>query len=173
MTAGPSEEAGGSALVVSNTTPVSNLIRIGQLPLLERLFGRVLIPEQVAEELEQGKHILGDYREAPGAAALITEVPLDGPLLRQLAMRLDEGEARAIALALAWRASLVLMDELAGRKVAAYHGLRCVGTLGVLLEAKRQGHVEQLGPLVEALERASFRMSAELKAYVLRVAGEG
>jgi len=167
-----SEEAGSSALVVSNTTPVSNFIRIGHLPLLEQVFGRVLIPTQVDEELRQGKHILGDYRQVPGADALVTKAPLDGPFLRQLTLRLDSGEAGAIALALEQKAPLLLMDELAGRKVAAFHGLRCVGTLGVLLEAKRQMHIARIGALIDALEQANFRMSATLKAHVLHVAGE-
>jgi uncharacterized protein len=69
-------------LVVSNTTPVSNLIRIQQLNLLEQLFGNVVIPDQVAEEMEAGKHVLGPWRQAPGADALIVKAPLDGPFLR-------------------------------------------------------------------------------------------
>jgi predicted nucleic acid-binding protein len=45
--------------VVSNTTPISNLIRIQQLSLLQKIFERVVIPLQVAEELARGKHVLG------------------------------------------------------------------------------------------------------------------
>ncbi|WP_437672554.1 hypothetical protein [Sorangium sp. So ce131] len=71
-------------LVVTNNTPVSHLLRIGQLPLLELLFGRVLVPAQVVDELDRGQHVLGAWREAPGADALVVAAPLDGPFLRQL-----------------------------------------------------------------------------------------
>ena len=54
-------------VVVTNNTPVSNLIRVGQLPLLGRLFGRVLVPQQVADELDRGQHVLAAFRDAAGA----------------------------------------------------------------------------------------------------------
>lgn len=159
-------------LVVSNTTPVSNLIRIRQLPLLEKLFGRVVIPEQVAEEMAAGSHLLGTWQQVPGAEAILVEATLDGPFLRQLLVRLDAGEAAAIALAVDRRASLILMDELDGRKVARHHHLQIAGTLGILLEAKRRGYVGEVRPLIESLERESFRISATLKEQVLTAAGE-
>lgn len=166
------DTAPGTPPVVSNTTPISNLIRIGQLPLLSRIFGAVLIPAQVADELDNGRHVLGDWRRADGSSALETVHPLDGPFLRQLQSQLDEGEAAAIALAVERKAPLLLLDELEGRRVAEYHGIRIVGTLGILLEAKRAGHVSAVGPLVESLEQANFHMSAALKARVLKLAGE-
>ncbi len=67
-------------VVVTNNTPVSNLLRIGQLSLLGLLFGRVLVPQQVVDELDRGKHVLGAWREAVGADALMVAAPLDGPL---------------------------------------------------------------------------------------------
>ncbi|HSN98540.1 MAG TPA: DUF3368 domain-containing protein [Candidatus Nanopelagicales bacterium] len=160
-------------LVVSNTTPISNLIRIQRLPLLAQLFGQVVIPTQVAAELDRGEHVLGPWRQAPGASSIVVEAPLDGPFLRQLLVRLDDGEAAAIALATERRAPLLLMDELEGRRVAVYHGVKIAGTLAILLDAKRRGVVEQVRPLVDALERANFRISAALKAQVLADAGEG
>lgn len=159
-------------LVISNTTPISNLIRIQQLPLLARLFGEVVVPTQVEAELERGEHVLGRWRQAPGASCIVVEAPLDGPFLRQLLVRLDAGEAAAIALAVERQAPLLLMDELEGRRVAAYHGVKIAGTLGILLEAKRRGAVDRVRPLVDALERSNFRISAALRARVLADAGE-
>ena len=101
----------------------------------------------------------------------MVEHPLDGPFLRQLALQIDAGEAAAIALAVE-RGALLLIDELAGRKVAAAHRLRFVGTLGILVEAKRRGYLTELRPSIDALERESFWISATLRARVLREAGE-
>lgn len=158
--------------VVSNTTPISNLLRIQQLPLLQKLFERVLIPEQVAAELSRGQSILGDWQQAAGAGALsVVEVKMS-PFLHQLEARLDAGEAAAIALANERSADLLLMDEVEGRQVAAYHGLRVVGTLGILIEAKRLGLIDTVAPLIDQLERANFRISPALRQHVLRSAGE-
>lgn len=38
-------------IVVSDTTPLISLLKIGRLDLLEKLFGNVLIPQAVYEEL--------------------------------------------------------------------------------------------------------------------------
>jgi predicted nucleic acid-binding protein len=162
---------GASIRVVSNTTPISNLIKIRQLPLLARLFGRVVIPVQVAVELDQGEPVLGPWRQVPGADCIEVESPLDGPFLRQLALHLDAGEAGAIALAVE-RGAFLLIDEVAGRKVAAAHRLRVAGTLGVLVEAKRCGHLAEVRPTIDALEQARFRIGAALRARVLREVGE-
>lgn len=160
------------ARVVSNTTPISNLLRIQQLPLLQKLFERVLIPGQVATELSRGQSILGDWQQAAGADVLsVVEIKMS-PFLHQLEARLDAGEAAAIALANERGADLLLMDEVEGRQVAAYHGLRVVGTLGILIEAKRIGLIDTVAPLVDQLERAHFRISPALRQHVLRIAGE-
>jgi uncharacterized protein len=159
-------------LVVSNTTPISNLIKIHHISLLHQVFDRVLIPAQVAEELDRGKHVLGAWREAPGANALDVERPLEGPFLHQLRLRLDEGEAAAIALAVERGASLLLMDEIDGRRAAQHHGLKIAGTLAILLEAKRQAFITEVRSLIDDLERVGFRMSNPLKEHVLSVAGE-
>lgn len=158
--------------VVSNTTPISNLLRIQQLPLLGCLFESVLIPGQVAAELVRGRLLLGEWRKAPGAEVLTVVDLKMTPFLHQLEAGLDAGEAAAIALANERGAELLLMDEVEGRAVAAYHGLRVAGTLGLLLEAKRQRYLTAVSPLVQQLEQINFRISPVLKQHVLRQAGE-
>lgn len=158
--------------IISNTTPISNLIRIQQLPLLTALFGEVWIPEAVAHELDRGAKILGAWQDAPGSQALRIAKPLDGPFLRQLESVLHAGEAAAIALAVETKAELLLMDELEGRRVALYHSISLSGTLGILLKARQRGLVEHLAPLIDALQSSNFRIHPELRRQVLRAAGE-
>ena len=160
------------SVVVSNTTPISNLLRIGQLPLLQRVFGQILIPSQVAAELTRGQPVLGTWQDAPGAESILVVEVKTSPFLHQLESRLDAGESAAIALANERCATLCLMDEVEGRQVAAYHGLRVVGTLGILLEAKRLGHVGTVSPLLLQLEQAHFRINPTLRQHVLGLAGE-
>ncbi len=66
----------------------------------------------------------------------------------------------------------MLIDEVEGRKMGRRHGLRMTGTLGVLLEAKRRGHLREVRSWVEALDRQGFHISAALKQRVLEAAGE-
>ena len=89
-----------------------------------------------------------------------------------LQSRLDEGESEAIILALELGADLLLIDDRAGRMVAMEQGVRVIGLLGLLNEAKRQGLIERLAPVVAAVRQADFRISPALAERVLREAGE-
>jgi uncharacterized protein len=86
---------------------------------------------------------------------------------------LDRGEAESIALALEIGADLVLMDEQDGRHMAQRLGLRVIGVVGMLLEAKAKGLIDQLRPQLDALcWTANFYLSDAIYQAVLRMASE-
>ena len=86
---------------------------------------------------------------------------------------MQAGEIAALSLAVEVRADAVLMDETAGRHAAVSLGLRPVGLLGLLLEAKQRSLIPALAPLLDRLEKeAQFWISAPLRASVLTDAGE-
>ncbi|HEU4783080.1 MAG TPA: DUF3368 domain-containing protein [Ktedonobacterales bacterium] len=85
---------------------------------------------------------------------------------------LDAGEAAALALALHSSAQLVLLDEQRARREATRLGLPIAGTLTVLLEAKRRGILPLVGPVLDQMIAQGRRISADLKAHVLALAGE-
>jgi hypothetical protein len=158
-------------IVVSNTSPITNLAAIGQLDLLRQLYQRVVISEAVYRELTASG---GRY---PGAVAqtldwIETRAVSNRALVIALQTELDEGEAEAIALAQELTADLVLMDEHLGRAVATRFGLRVIGILGVLIEAKHRGLIQEVKPLVDALMNLGFRVGQDLYARVLQTAGE-
>lgn len=94
-------------------------------------------------------------------------------LVDMLRNTLDAGEAEAIALASETGASLVLIDESDGRTKARSLGLRVSETVGVLLRAKRTGHLPALKPLLNRLvQQYRFRLSRPLLDQVLKEAGE-
>jgi len=94
-------------------------------------------------------------------------------LVQVLSQKLDAGEAESIALALEVQAEVLLMDERLGRETAHHLGLRYIGLIGILLEAKHRGLVDRIEPLLEALRtQAGFRISGELYERVLENEGE-
>lgn len=86
---------------------------------------------------------------------------------------LDLGEAETLALASGLKADLVLLDEREGRHAAMRLGLRPLGVLGVLLQAKRQGEIAEIRSLLDALrQQAGFFLGEDLYRQVLEKAGE-
>ena len=160
---------------VSNTSPVSNLARIRQLDLLKHQFQKLWIPASVSEELSV--HPDESSRTAIESAIRegwmeVAPVP-SSPLLKTLLMHLHRGVAEAIALATEMNADVVLIDELEGRQFAMQAGLSVTGVLGVLLRAKKTGHIAALKPLIGALRAdARFFIAPTLEARVLSEAGE-
>lgn len=159
--------------VVSNTSPILNLAAIGELGLLEKIFPALLVPSEVAAEIQRLAAVQPRFLSAklPAAAQVCA---LQNPnVALTLAGELDLGEAAAIALATERRADLLLMDELRGRRVAKRFGISTLGLLGVLRLAKREGLVLAIAPLLDKLEtQAGFWVGGELRDRVLREVGE-
>jgi predicted nucleic acid-binding protein len=160
-------------IVVSDTSPLLNLIRIGHLELLHALYLEVTIPPAVQHELVasfEGSPLLD---AAMSAGWLRVIKPVDGMRVAQLTAHLDAGESEAIVLAQELRSDLLLMDERKGRQIAFSLGLNTVGLLGILVEAKREGHIQRVKPLLDALvNQAKFWVGAQLYRRVLDEVGE-
>jgi predicted nucleic acid-binding protein len=125
------------------------------------------------------REIVEDGVGLPGAAEIRSsswiEVRDVADLARvaELLKHLDEGEAEAIALAVELKPDLLLMDERRGRVEAARRGIRLVGILGALTEAKRRAILPEIRPALDDLrDKAGFRLSPALYARVLLDNGE-
>lgn len=155
--------------VVSNTTPLIKLVGVGLLDLLPTLYQEIHIPEAVFTEYQTGraKH-LGSPDLATLSWIIVHTVASDPAVPASL----DAGEAEAIALARMLSARLILLDERRGRAVAEQLGLPVAGSLTVLLEAKRQGHLPLVAPVIDQMIAQGRRISPRLRVEVLRRAGE-
>jgi predicted nucleic acid-binding protein len=70
-------------------------------------------------------------------------------------------------------ADLLILDEKPGRIIALQYGLKIIGVLGVLLEAKQKNLIQTVKPLIdELIDRANFRVNAQLYTNILGIAGE-
>lgn len=146
--------------VVADSSPLIALERIGQLSLLRLLLGPIAIPPAVSQEVF-GAESPPDWIEV---TSLVEGVPAGANLGR--------GEQEAVAPARQLGADWVLLDDLPARRLAARLRLPVVGTVGILLAAKRHGLVESIRPLLDALDVADFRLSPRVRAAALHEAGE-
>ena len=159
--------------IVSNTSPISNLAKVRHLNLLEQLYGTVLIPTAVYQELVDERAGETVIRAVQSATWLLRQQVQNRELVNVLRNFLNLGEAEAIALALEVNATRLLIDERLGRQVAVERGLKITGLFGILLIAKQQGLITAVKPVMDDLiAQANFRVSSQLYADVLRAVSE-
>jgi predicted nucleic acid-binding protein len=159
--------------IVSNASPLIHLARIGQLDLLHQLYGELVVPEAVWYEVVVEGAGQPGADEVQTAAWIKQQAVSNSQLVRVLQQELDAGEAEAIALAVEMKAELLLMDERMGRETAQHLGLRYVGLIGVLIEAKHKGLLSVIKPSLDTLRNVTgFRVSNALYERVLQDEGE-
>jgi len=152
------------AEVVADASVLIALTQIGQLPLLQRLFGEIVIPAAVAREVSPSLPQLPGWIETRAVGQ-----PLEA---RVLAARLDPGETEAIALALQAKVERVILDDLPARRLAMHLRLTVIGTAGVLFLAKQRGLIPAARPSFDALRAVGFRLRKDVYDEILRAAGE-
>ena len=158
-------------IVVSNTTPLIALAWLSQLDLLPTLFGNLHIPQAVNDEIQHNPTAVGAAELASVSWLQISPVQ-DTMAVSLLLDQLDAGESEAIVLARELQAGLLLMDERRGRRRALQAGLNVVGTLGILIQARRQDLIGPLRPLLGRLQQLPFHISEQLYQDVLQQVGE-
>ncbi len=162
-------------LVVSNTSPLSNLAIAGRLHLLRDRYETITIPSMVRRELNGLAHAQGRWaiQEAMERGWLVVEELPDSLDLSAYLERADPGECAAVALAELKRADKILLDDRAGRELARERGLKVVGVLGELLHAKQVGRIASVRGEMEKLQtEARFFIHTDLKSLILAEAGE-
>ena len=159
--------------VVSNASPLIGLARIGELELLQQLYGELVIPEAVEHEVVVEGAELPAADQVGKADWIKTRTVSNKQLVRVLQENLGAGEAEAIALALEIEAELLLLDEHRGRQTALHLGLRYTGLVGILIEAKSKGYIDSVKGYLNSLrDVAGFYVSERLYMRVIQDADE-
>jgi uncharacterized protein len=160
-------------IIVSDTSPLTNLAAIGRFDLLQKLFGKIHIPEVVLEELNYQGKIWPGFNETVQADWISRHKIENEALVTALLRDLDKGEAQTIALGIELNADLVLLDEREGRRQAKRFGLKVLGVVGILLAAKEKKFITLIQPELDALrQKAGFYVNEELVISILDLAGE-
>ncbi len=158
--------------VVSDTSPLVYLTRLGHFSWLKEFYGEILIPPAVWAEISQKGHGLP---EAQTTELGVQEgwVRVQAPEWRsEKQLDLDPGEEEAIRLAKQLGA-LLIIDESEGRAAAMSLGIQVTGTLGILVEAKARGLIPSVKAELDRLVAGTtFFLSDDIRALVLRLSRE-
>ena len=145
-------------IVVSDTTPLISLLKISRLDLLEKLFGEVLIPSAVFNELTTDERFQLEANQIRQEKFIVVKEVnnLESVSILKRATGLDQGESEAIVLTDELNAELLLMDEAKGRNVSSQMGLQIMGTIGILMAAYEEHELtsNEVKECIDGLKRA-------------------
>lgn len=151
-----------SQLIVADTGPLIALAKINQLDLLRHFYEKICIPETVFSEATQRQQWQDAMHIHQFVEQYVEVVPdKTSKQVKALFLRLDAGEAQALALADELSCP-VLLDERRGRTVAKQMEISIVGTVGLLVKAKQEGIVPELEVLLTAMTSHGYRLSPKL-----------
>ncbi len=148
-------------IVISDTSCLIVLSKIGELDLLRKRYSRVLIPSEVEQEFGSS---LPEW-------ILVLE-PSNASRTQVAHLNIDPGEKAAIALALDVPGSLLILDDEKARHAAERFHLTITGTLGILVKAKKAGLLQSIKPLIDQIMETDFRLSSTIVQQALSEAGE-
>lgn len=134
--------------IISDTSCLISLNNLGLLPLLRKIYPTIIVTPDVKKEWGQ---TLPDW--------FIEQKNKNLELQLKLEEKLGKGEASSIVLALELQPSVVIIDEIKGRKIAKSYNLNVIGTLGILILAKKYGYLDNLEDTLISLKSGGFRVS--------------
>jgi predicted nucleic acid-binding protein len=147
--------------IISDTSCLILLDKIGELAILNKLFGTIITTAEVASEFGQ-----------PLPSWIEIRQPSDKNYQAIIEASVDKGEASAIALAIELNDCLLIIDDLKGRKFANQIGLTIIGTIGVIVDAKLTGIITSVKPILAKIKLTNFRITEQLEAIILKRSGE-
>ena len=156
-------------ILIADSSALIALATCDSLPILEAIFGNVLVPAAVfAEVTTFGKPQsvrLNNYLQGKVRS-------VDMQRYIYLDAFADAGETQAMLLYKELAADYLLIDDKRGRKVAKINQIKTVGSLGILLQAKRSGLIPSVGPLLKQIIASPVFLNEILIHAVLELAGE-
>jgi predicted nucleic acid-binding protein len=147
--------------IISDTSCFIILSNIGELNLLQKVYGQIITTIEIATEFGEQ---LPDWVSIHQAT--------DKYRQQLLEMQIDKGESSAIALALETPDCTIILDDYKARKIADQLGLHITGTIGVIVKAKLNGVIPSIIPILSKIRTTDFRLSVELELIALKEAGE-
>ena len=155
---------------VVNASPLIYLGRTGNLRLIEGCARSVYLPDVVLEEIRAGQ--AEPAVPALDAATWLKVVSVGSVPSQVAAWNLGAGESAVLAWALAHTGTRAIIDDREGRRCAGQLGVEVVGTVGLVLAAKRRGLVPTARPVIDELIANGLYLSEEIVDRALALVGE-
>jgi len=156
-------------IVVADASPLVALTICDSLDILEKLFDNVKVSQTVYEEVtidgKFGSDKLKEYLQEKVTYLDLNSFVIEGSSL-------DKGELSSIALYKRLQADYLLIDEKAGRRIAKLNNIKVIGSLGVLIEAKKKGILQSLKPHIKILRSSKIYFNPNLLDYALKIVNE-
>jgi len=149
------------SVIITDTSCFITLDKIGAFDVLHQAFQNVVTTPEIQQEF--GSELPSWVEVRP---------VMDKTLQEVFKETVDQGEASAIALAMETSNSILIIDDLKGRKLASKMALNFIGTLGLLVKAKEYGVISAVKPYIEKIQATDFRVSPSLVDLVLEKTGE-
>ncbi len=145
-------------LVIADTSCLILLGKIDELQILPALYKNIYTTQAVADEF---------------GSALPDWIVIRNPnAVPSFGIKIDKGEATAIALAIETKDATLIIDDIKGRKIAERLKLKYTGTIGVLKRAKQEGLIVSLKDILNKVQQTNFRVSQKIIDDSLRETGE-
>ena len=158
-------------IVIVNTSPLLYLHQVRHLQLLQQLYGTIVVPPAVPQELEVGKLQGVDVPEI-NSIEWIQIRPVISATLIPAVIDLGQGEAEVLALGLETTNSLLIFDDQLARRIADFSKLKYTGNLGILVKAKQAGYLDSVAPVIAMLQSQGMWLTDKIINDVLQLAGE-
>jgi len=153
--------------IVANSSPLIALAKIEKMDLLRY---DIVIPKAVFDEITKPKKEYGKELHEWGKDRVVKVG--NKRAIEYLEIILGRGETEAIVLAEEINAEAVLIDDLKARKIANLRGLKVIGTIGILLDAKEKGLIREVKPLLDELAKKKIRISKQLYNHAMELTNE-
>ena len=158
--------------VIVNTTPLIALCHVGQLDILKKIYGEILIPQAVYRELSEKKDSVCKKQVDDSINWIHVENIKNQMAKSMFKAQLHDGEVEVMILAKEKSADLVIIDDANAKKHAKYLKLSVTGTLGVLIRAKKQGYISELKPIIQEMVEKNIFISEKLMKLCLEQVSE-
>ena len=156
-------------ILIADSSALVALSVCDSLDLLDALFGEVKVPQAVFDEVS--------VNHKPESAVLERYLQgkvesVDTEKYVYLDAYADAGETEAMLLYKQMSADWLLIDDKRGRKIAAVNHINTIGSLGVLLSAKKRGLISAVKPKIDQIADSNVYISQTLRQIVLDIARE-
>lgn len=159
--------------VVSNSTPIILLQKIGYLDLLQKLYSKIYIAKAVYREIfidgieKTEKH---DFLLKYNWIEIVEIKNIEAK--KMFTTSLHDGEVETMILAMEKSADLCILDDLLARKYAKGFDLNVTGTLGLIVTAKKKGFIKEVKSLIDKLIDVGMFIGEDLYNIIISMANE-